>query len=142
MTYDRRMTFNRAFLILALCLAAPAAQAINLNATSVLADEGIEPTAAPPTVLDGIPLMTGLQLEGDPYLIQILPENPGTEPVVTVGILDVDDVYNFYKRALPPLGWTATTGRDYSKAGKSLHIDAHAEGKMTRVTFIEKSSSQ
>jgi hypothetical protein len=136
------MRFGFVPLLLAFCLVASSAQASNLNTTSSLEDEGIEPSTPPATILDGIPLMKGLQLESDPTFVKILPDFAGAQPVTTVGIVDVDDAYNFYKRTLPPLGWNATSGRDYAKGAESLHINAHADGKMTTVTFTEETSGQ
>ena len=129
------MKLRFAILLLATCLAAPA-QATNLNTASSLADIGIPPGPTPPTILDGVPLMEGLQLNPDKDLIDILPDQPN-QPVVTVGILDVDDIYNFYKRTLPPLGWQPTSGRDYARTQETLHINAHADGKLSTVTFTE-----
>jgi hypothetical protein len=130
-----------AFAMLAAFLTAASAQASNLNTTSDLRDEGIAPSTAPATILDDIPLMPGLQLDDDKNLVRILPQSGKGYPVITVGILDVDDIYNFYKRTLPPLGWTATSGRDYARGDLSLHINAHADGKLSTVTFTEKSES-
>jgi len=129
------MKIRFAIFILAACLAVPA-QAYNLNTASSLSDEGIEPGPTPPTILDGVPLMEGLQLSRDTDLIKVLPDRPN-QPIVAVGILDVDDIYNFYKRTLPPLGWKATSGRDYAKSNEMLHINAHADGKLSTVTFTE-----
>lgn len=128
--------------ILAVCLCASAAQASNLNTESNLVDEGIEAEKAPASILDGIPLMPGLLPETSGDVIQILPASDETGSVVTHGIVDVDDVYNFYKRALPPLGWLAADGRDYVHGPQSLHIDAHADGKMSTVTFSEETIGQ
>lgn len=120
--------------LMALALASPV-HASNLNSGSTLADEGIIPAPAQNSVMLGdIPLMDGLQIYHDPELIHLFADDP-TEPVIAVGIVDVDDVYNFYKHALPPLGWQASSGRDYTQSGKTLHIDAHADGKKTVVTF-------
>ncbi|MDR3450855.1 MAG: hypothetical protein P4M15_14140 [Alphaproteobacteria bacterium] len=128
-------------LFLAACLAALPAPASNLNTESTLVDQGIaprDPMAPAPKVLDGIPLMQELQEAKDRDLLNILPG--GDEPrtsFVAVGIVDVDDVYNFYKKALPSEGWQATGARDYKRGGQYLHINAQANGKLSTVTFTE-----
>ena len=127
-----------ALLILSACLVAASAQASNLNTTSNLINEGIEPVPAPTTILDGIPLMEGLQIAPDKNFIKILPDfGDQQSPTVTVGIIDVDDVYNFYQRTLPPLGWKAINGRSYMHGNESLYISALADGKLGTVTFAE-----
>jgi len=133
------MKIRFAILLLAACLAT-SARADNLNTESTLADEGIEPGPTPATILDGIPLMEGLQLNPDKDLIKVLPDRP-SPTVIAVGIIDVDSIYNFYKRTMPPLGWQATSGRDYAKGNESLHINAHADGKLSTVTFTEATAN-
>ncbi len=126
---------KRIALMLLLLQAATAAQASNLNVESNLMDEGIAPPAVQLTTLpNGLPLMEGLQLDQDPHFFDILPGGQNNT-VTAVGVVDVDDIYNYYKKELPPLGWKATSGRDYSMDGKSLHINALAEGKKSVVTF-------
>ena len=128
-------------LILSACLAAASAQASNLNATSNLVDQGIDPAPAPATVLDGIPLMQGLQMAPEGDFIRILPDfGEPRHAVTTVGIADVNDVYDFYQRSLPPMGWQAISGRSYRRGTETLRVDAQAEGKLCTVTFTEKSA--
>jgi len=124
----------------ALLLAFPTlalAEISNLNQSSSMTSDGIGDATTPQTVLDGIPLMKGLELVTDKDFIDVLPDSNNLEPIETVGILDVDDIYNYYKRTLPPLGWTPTSGRDYIRGNVTLHIDAHADGKTSTVTFTE-----
>ena len=132
------MKSSIAFFALFACLAF-AAQAANINRTSSLINDGIDPAPGPATVLDGVPLMEGLQLPPhDKNELNILPDfgaDPGT--VVAIGIADVDDVYNYYKTALPPLGWQAVSGRAYMRGNEILHVDVTVEGKITTVTFVE-----
>ena len=128
------------FALLFICLLAGPAHASNLNTTSNLVDAGIYPPAVTVTTLpNGVPLMDGLQLYQEPHFIEIFPENTSNS-IVAVGVVDVDDTYNFYKRELPPLGWKATGSRDYTQGATSLHIDARAEGKESIVTFTTKVS--
>lgn len=126
-------------LLLFVCLAATA-QASTLNTTSNLINQGIEPAAPPATILDGVPLMEGLQLATDKDLLTILPEFGGSQPTVTVGIVDVDDLYNFYKRELPPLGWQPVTGHSYARGKEMLEIHTAVDGKLTTVTFTENTA--
>src|SRR5271154_861386 len=101
---------------------ATTAQASNLNTTSNLINQGIEPATPPATILDGVPLMEGLQLATEKDLLTMLPDFGGPQPTVTVGIVDVDDLYDFYKRVLPPLGWQAVTGYSYVRGKESLNL--------------------
>ena len=134
-----------AFALLLVCAGTfPACAAVtNLNTTSNLSDQGIEPLAGlrlvTPNILDGIPLMQGLQLVED-KTVDILPGDNAPQPVVAIGILDIDDIYNFYKIALPDLGWKTAGPRDYMRNGETLHINAQAapDGKSSIVTFTEK----
>jgi hypothetical protein len=117
-------------------------EASNLNTQSNLIDEGIDAPAAaedsdPQTVLDDIPLMQGLQKAEDKDILRILPEGGASNQAVAVGVVDVDDVYNFYKRALPAQGWQTLGARDYWRGNVTLHINAQADGKLSTVTYTE-----
>ena len=129
---------NRFALLLLLILPTTAAHASNLNAESNLVDEGIDPaTVQVATLPNGLPLMEGLQIDKDPHFLDILPGGQNNS-IRAFGMVDVDDIYNYYKKALPPLGWKAAGGRDYSLNGQSIHIDARAEGKKSVVTFTTR----
>jgi hypothetical protein len=138
------MKFGFAFLFLLACPMAAWAHVDNLNTTSDLVDEGIEnPPASSrlvtPNILDGVPLMQGLQPVQDKDLIILLPGSGNPNEVKAIGIVDVDDVYDFYKIAMPVAGWQASGARDYMRGSEILHINAQAEadGKSTTVTFTE-----
>ncbi|MDE1901699.1 MAG: hypothetical protein KGI37_08660 [Alphaproteobacteria bacterium] len=128
--------------LLALMPSLPArADVDNINRDANLVDEGITPPAIhSTTVLDGIPLMDGLQPYSDGPLIDILPDSPA-HSAVAVGVVDVDQTYDYYKKALPPMGWKPASGRDYYRQGETLHINVRGDGKTTTVTFTEKGSS-
>jgi hypothetical protein len=126
------MKYGFAFLFLLACVAQT--QASNLNTTTYLTDEGISPPPealrlVTPNILDGLPLMQGLQLQTDEHT------QPGA--VIAVGVVDVDDVYAFYKIALPRIGWSPAGPRDYVRGDEYLYINAQADGKKTIVTFAE-----
>jgi hypothetical protein len=135
------MKIRFAPLLLAVAFAVQPAQASNLNSTANLVNEDLQTdTVLHPAkmVLDGIPLMPGLEIPSDKDLIDILPDHNSKNAAVAVGILDVDDIYNFYKREMPRLGWKATGSRDYARNGEALHINAQAGDKSSTVTFTEK----
>jgi hypothetical protein len=135
------MNQKLSLLITATCVLACAApiQAAQLNTDTVMTDTVPETTIPSSTtfakVIDDLPLMPGLQLvEGEDVLF--------AEPVLgriaettAEGTVDVDDVYNYYRRSLPGLGWKVIDARDYIRENDHLRIDAHADGKTTSVRF-------
>ncbi|MDE2030474.1 MAG: hypothetical protein KGI97_07935 [Alphaproteobacteria bacterium] len=113
----------------------------NLNKQANLVNQGIAlPPVPPGSVLDGIPLMQGLQVRKDKDLLDILPGGANPNAATAIGIVDVDSVYDFYARTLPTLGWKQVGPRDYMHNGRMLHINARARpnATMTTVTFAEK----
>lgn len=113
--------------------------AAQLNTATTLTDTVPETTIPANTnfakVIDDLPLMPGLQLvEGEDVLF--------AEPVLgriaettAEGTVDIDALYDFYRRSLPGLGWKYIDARNYIREGDHLRIDAHAEGKQTSVRF-------
>jgi hypothetical protein len=116
-----------------------ALNAAQLNTGTTMTDTVSETTIPSNTnfakVIDDLPLMPGLQLvEGEDVLF--------AEPVLgriaetsAEGAVDVDDVYDFYHKSLPGLGWKYIDARNYIRENDHLRIDAHAEGKVTMVRF-------
>jgi hypothetical protein len=54
------------------------------------------------------------------------------------GAVDIDEVYNFYWRSLPHMGWKRVDGHTYVRGQELLDISAHADGKVTTVRFSVK----
>jgi len=131
--------------IATIMLVAPT-QAAQLNTQSTLIDETPPPTipdAAPQftKVIDDLPLMPGLELVPDKDVLFIAPPNGRIAETTAKGIVDVDDVYKFYRRSLPGLGWKALDARSWQRSNDMLRIDAHAEEKTTIVRFSVKPTS-
>ena len=51
------------------------------------------------------------------------------------GEVDIDDMYMFYRRSLPQLGWKPLDARSYQRDNEILRLDAHADGRVTTVQF-------
>jgi hypothetical protein len=129
--------------VLAVCLSGSPLCAAQLNASSTLAD--IQPSssiAATETkfdpVIEDLPLMTGLAAVPDEETLFVAPHAGRIAESVAMGAVDIDEVYRFYRRALPHLGWQKIDGRTYRRHGEKLRINARAEGKVTTVHFSVK----
>ncbi len=125
-----------------LALAHPSLAA-ELNATTTLGDTGLaadlsetQPQFVPS--IDDLPLMPGLQPLTDADTLFIVPRSGRIADSTAVGAVDIDDVYKFYRRSLPQLGWKIVDGRSFQRGGEMLRIDAHADGKITTVHFSLK----
>ena len=130
---------------LALVLAFPGALgAVPLNQTSSLADQAANndiPDSDGPrfaNVIEDLPLMPGLQLVEDEDVLFVTPHSGRIAETNAVGTVDIDDVYLFYRRSLPHLGWKLVDARTYVREGERLRIDAHANSKITTVRFTVK----
>ena len=89
-------------------------------------------------VIDDLPLMDGLELLPDNDVLFVAPRAGRIAETEAQGMVDVDAVYNFYRRSLPQMGWKIIDARTYTRDGEMLHIDAHADGKLTSVMFSVK----
>jgi hypothetical protein len=128
-------------LLACVCSIVPAAAA-QINRTTTLNDEAppapTETDLTTPkfaTAIDDLPLMPGLNLMENNDIIF---GSPGVGRIVeteAVGAVDIDDVYNFYARTLPHMGWKSIDMRRYRRDQDLLRIDAHADGKNTVVHF-------
>jgi hypothetical protein len=95
-------------------------------------------TAPRVTILDGIPLFQGLQISTEKKLTDLLPASDFTISVAAIGAVNSDDVYAFYKRALPVLGWKPVGSRDFIKGMEKLDINAYAGATGSVVLFSEE----
>ncbi len=135
-----KMFFSSLFFAAALGLL-PAAAA-TLNKTTTLIDQR---AAAPQNiipsgphfarVIDDLPLMDGLAPRPEEDMLFVTPAAGRIAETTAEGTVDIDDVYKFYRRSLPHLGWMAVDGRTYRRDGELLRIDARAAGKLTTVQF-------
>jgi hypothetical protein len=127
----KRAALSLVFLVLA--SAAPAWADHNYN----------EPSADPApqfiTALEDVPLMPGLRPVEDHDVLFIARSGKIAEVTVRGGV-DIDEVYDFYVRSLPQLGWEKITPRLYTRGAESLSIEAHAtdEDALTTVLFSAK----
>jgi len=122
-------------LLAAPCPAAEINHATTLNdqlQSSPSANDLSQPQFA--TAIDDLPLMPGLNLVQSNDVVF----SSGQDRIAAtdaIGAVDVDDVYHFYRRTLPQLGWKYITMRRYHRNNEVLSIDAHADGKTTSVHF-------
>ena len=140
MRYDPGMKF-RLFLFgfVVVFGAVSSLHAAELNTSSTLVDTtpASEVPASPTqfdSVIDDLPLMQGLTSVPDQATSFTTPNGRIVETVAT-GLVDVDGVYDFYRRTLPHLGWQMVDARTYRRGNDHLRIKAHADGKVTTVRF-------
>jgi len=118
--------------------AAPHAQAasvsnINKSPSNSNINKKNEPAPAPPAaktapkpefakVIDDLPLMPGLTVLEDKDVLFIA--GPGRIAQTTAtGRIDIDEVYNYYERTLPQLGWKKINARTYERDNERLRLD-------------------
>ncbi len=122
------------------------AQAAQLNTSSTLRDTEEPPVISRPpdfaNVIDDLPLMPGLQVVEDEDVLFVTPKAGRIAETTAEGIVDVDDVYTFYRKSLPHLGWKIIDMRTYQRENDRLRIDAHAEDKFTTVRFLVRPASE
>src|SRR5690348_4727415 len=83
------------------------------------------------SVIDDLPLMPGLKTNEDKDVLFVEPQAGRIAETEASGDVKVDDVYKFYNRSLPHLGWKAVDGRTYEREGERLRIDARSSGSAT-----------
>src|ERR1700722_7155930 len=88
--------------------------------------------------IDDLPLMPGLEPVADEDTLFVVPRAGRIAEGNAVGAVDIDDVYKFYRKSLPHLGWKIIDARTYMRDNEQLRIDAHANGKITTVRFSVK----
>jgi hypothetical protein len=134
----QKILLSTAFFLAA--LAASPLMAATLNDTSTLVDQrdSSSITSDQPhfaRVIDDLPLMEGLALVPEEDVLFVTPSAGRIAETTAEGMVDIDDVYHFYRDTLPHLGWEIVDGRTYKRDGDILRIDAHATGKVTTVHF-------
>jgi hypothetical protein len=91
------------------------------------------------TGIEDLPLMPGLRPVPLKDTIMTGPYGRIAE-TMAVGAVDVDEVYYFYARTLPELGWQAIDKTRYIRDGELLTIDVNANkrdrGYETRARFL------
>ncbi|MGE3623460.1 MAG: hypothetical protein AB7H77_06285 [Bdellovibrionales bacterium] len=123
------------------CTATPALGA-SLNETASTADQ-MSPSFIPANephftkVIEDLPLMPGLQLIEDEDVL-FASANGRIAETNAIGPVDVDQVYTFYRKSLPSLGWKIVDARTYIRESEQLRIDARASQKITVVKFTVK----
>ncbi len=90
------------------------------------------------TVVDDLPLMSGLTADEDKDVLFVEPNAGRIAETEAKGEVSIDQVYDFYRHSLPPLGWKVIDGRTYQREGERLRIDAQMSGKITTVQFTVK----
>jgi hypothetical protein len=134
-----------ALLAAGFCLNVSPLEAAQLNTKSTPAFAQPSPPAAPAApetkfdaVIDDLPLMTGLTPVPDEDTLFVEPHAGRIAESVATGEVAIDDIYAFYRRALPHLGWEMVDGRTYRRGGERLRIDARANGNTATVRFSIK----
>jgi len=140
-------TFRAFLLVIIFCavLMAMPLYAAQLNTQSTLVDTtppNLVPAPAHETkfapAIDDLPLMPDLNPVPDEDTVFVVPSAGRIAQSTAEGPVDIDDVYKFYRRSLPHLGWKVVDARTYMREGEQLRIDAHANGKVTTVRFSVK----
>jgi glucose/arabinose dehydrogenase len=134
----------RLIIVLALLLA-PCAYAAEINSESTLRDDTPTqdiPNTAPEftKIIEDLPLMPGLELLPDNDVLFLTARSGRIAESTAQGLVDVDEVYKFYRRSLPHLGWKIIDARTFQRDHDVLRIDAHADQKITTVRFSVKPS--
>ncbi len=80
------------------------------------------PSARLDPPLDTVPLPPGLTPVRNEGLLFATPVGRIVQATAE-GAVDVDEVYTFYKRTLPPLGWDPVDARTYAHTGEQLRLD-------------------
>lgn len=88
--------------------------------------------------IDDLPLMPGLSPLRDEDTVFVVPHSGRIAESAAVGAVDVDEVYKYYSRSLPQLGWKPGNAKTYRRNGERLSILARANGKITTVQFSIK----
>ena len=127
--------------LIAAALVAFPLHASTLNSTASVADQA-SPSAIPsaePTrfakVIEDLPLMPGLEPVEDEDVLFDAPGSGRIAETNAIGPVDIDEVYKFYQRSLPHLGWKSVNPRTYVREHEQLRIDARANQKITVVRF-------
>ena len=113
------------------CFGAPALRAAEINASSA-AETVFDP------VIDDLPLMNGLTAVPDEDTLFVAPHIGRIADSTATGAVGISAVYDFYRRALPHLGWKIVDSHTYRRGGEKLSINAQANGKITIVRFSIK----
>jgi len=79
--------------------------------------------------------MPGLDPVADEDMVFSVPHAGRIAESYAQGTMDIDDVYKFYGKSLPHLGWKVVDGRTYDRDGERLRIEAHANGKVRPCVF-------
>jgi hypothetical protein len=74
-------------------------------------------------IIDDLPLMPGLTVVEDKDVLFLMGPKRIAQTTAS-GLVDVDDVYYFYEKSLPQLGWNRITPRLYERENETLHIEA------------------
>ena len=77
--------------------------------------------------IQDLPLMKGLDVEPGQDVLFIFGSSRIAQTTL-VGAVDVDEVYYFYQDALPQLGWTLISPREYERHGERLLLEARSTG--------------
>lgn len=74
-------------------------------------------------VIDDLPLMPGLTPEENDDVLFVAGQDRIAQTAAT-GSVAIDDVYHFYRRTLPQLGWKVVDVRTFDRDNERLRIEA------------------
>jgi hypothetical protein len=69
--------------------------------------------------IEDLPVMKGLEIEEDKDLIFVFGDKRIAQTTLR-GWVDIDEVYYFYRKVLPSLGWKFLSMRQYERNGENL----------------------
>ncbi len=88
-------------------------------------------------VIDDLPLMPGLTPQDDKDVLFTSGDARIAQTTVT-GSVNIEDVYQFYHKSLPQLGWKYVNERTYERDNEKLRIDV--KGSDTLATTVVRFS--
>ncbi len=86
--------------------------------------------------IEDLPIMTGLEILEDKDVLLLFGSDRIAQTTLK-GKVDIDNVYYFYRRALPELGWRKINSKTYERNGERLIMNPNSANKegMTYVRF-------
>jgi len=72
--------------------------------------------------IEDLPLMPGLEIQDDKDVLFIAGPKRIAQ-TTAAGMVDIDEVYHYYRSSLPQLGWKEIDARTYERVGERLRIE-------------------
>ena len=93
--------------------------------------------------IDDLPLMAGLEPTNDKDVVFVSSSGRIVQAEAK-GPVEADQIYSYYQKTLPPLGWKAIDGRTYERNQERLRISANSNAteSVTQVRFSVQPMAQ